>query len=226
MSRPLNVLVACEISGLIRDAFRERGHNAWSVDLLSLDDVPPHWPAQRWPNYHLVGDALEWLRGEWRGTPLGPDGPWDLLIAMPPCTYLTNAGVRWLVRNGKDINPDRWKAMRAGAYLFNEFLRARVEHIAVENPIMHKHAAMWVDRPYDQTLHPWQFWGGEPGCGEVKRTCLWLKNLPPLVPTTPNEPGRVQRVWRMGPSKYRQMDRSLTPIGLAQAMAAQWSKLP
>jgi hypothetical protein len=212
----MNVLIACEISGVIRDAFRMRGHNAWSCDLFGIKDVPPHWPEQRYPAYHLQGDALPLLAGAL---------DWDLLIAMPPCTYLANSGVRWLVRGGKHINPNRWAAMREAANLFNAFLRAPAKHICVENPVMHGHASRLIDYPFTQSFHPWQFWGGRPGQGEVKRTCLHLKGLPKLVPTTPNEPGRITRVHSMGPSKYRQMDRSLTPIGLAHAMAEQWGAL-
>lgn len=218
---PMNVLVWGEISGLIRDEFRKRGHNAWSVDLYDLEDIPPHWPEQIWPNHHLVGDGFHWLTPT---VPLLAGASWDLLIAMPPCTYLANSGVRWLYRKGTRVRfQPRWEAMRDGAAVFKRLLDAPVKKICVENPVMHKHGLQLIGRDYAQTVQPWQFWDGPPGQGEVKRTCFWLKDLPHLVPTTPEETGRIARVHRMGPGVYRQMDRSLTYPGIAQAMAAQWN---
>jgi len=98
-------------------------------------------------------------------------------------------------------------------------LGAPVPRIALENPI--SVISSRIRKP-DQIVHPWQFWAGEPGKGEVKATCLWLKNLPKLVPTTPNETGRIARVWRMGPGPNRSADRARTNPGLALAMAEQW----
>jgi hypothetical protein len=220
----LNVLIGCEISGLIRDEFRALGHNAWSCDLYDIEDVPPHWPQQQWPNYHLTGDVRWWL------DPKNPPDMgrytngrgWDLLIAMPPCTYLANIGVQWLYTRDEQgerrRNPERWAQLDEAAQFFNEMLDAPVPHIAVENPTQHKHAIARIPRRYAQGVQPFQF-----GHAESKATYLWLKNLPPLVPTCIVPPPYTQRVWKMGPGKWRQMDRSLTYPGIAKAMARQWS---
>lgn len=141
-------------------------------------------------------------------------GAWDLLIAHPPCTFLAVSGARWF----KDRQPQQAEAL--------EFVRtlmdAPIRRIAIENPV--SVISSRIRKP-DQTIQPWQFWDGEPGMGEVKRTCLWLKNLPKLVPTTPNETGRIARVWRMGPSPTRSADRARTYPGIARAMAEQWGNL-
>ena len=211
----MRVLVACEISGMIRDAFRRRGHAAWSIDLLGLDDIPPHWPPQEFPQYHLVGNALDWLY------PTRFASQWDLLIAMPPCTVLTNSGVRWLYERGTRRKvPGRWANLLEGAALFNAFYRAKVPRIAVENPVMHRHARELVDGPPSQRIQPYQF-----GHNESKSTCLWLKGLPLLAPTQHVPPPYVHRVHKMGPGPWRQADRSLTYRGIAEAMAEQWGVL-
>lgn len=213
------VLIACEFSGTVRNAFLDRGHDAWSCDLL---------PAEDGSNRHITGDARDYLN----------DG-WDLLIvAHPPCTRLCNSGVRWL--SGPPNNPpdeatsverERWKAMdRAerllimwrllgeGAELFSDFWNAPIDRIAVENPVMHKHAKALIRnyREPAQSVQPWQY-----GHGETKRTCLWLKNLPTLVPTDIVE-GREARVHRMPPGPDRWKERSRFFTGIAEAMADQW----
>lgn len=189
------VLVACEFSGIVRDAFTARGHEAWSVDLL---------PTER-PGLHWEGDVRTVL----------VEG-WDLMIAHPPCTYLANSGVRWLYGGkGTERDPDRWALMEEAAAFFRELLDAPIPRIAVENPIMHRHAG--IRRP-DQLIQPWQF-----GHGETKATGLWLKNLPPLVPTN-IVPERVQRVHLMPPGPERWRERSRTYEGIAAAMAAQWGE--
>ena len=210
-TRVLNVLIGCEISGLIRDEFVARGHNAFSCDLFSLEQVPPYWPKQRFPERHLVGDVRYWAQNRTAGC-------WDLAIFMPPCTYLANSGVRWLYREDGTVAYDRWELMRRGADFFRELLNAPIPHIAVENPVQHRYARERIGVPFTQTVQPWQF-----GHAEVKRTCLWLKNLPPLVPTKIVPPPYHARVWKMGPHEYRQMDRSLTYPGIAKAMADQWT---
>lgn len=133
------------------------------------------------------------------------------MIAHPPCTYLCNSGVRWL-----HSDPERWAKMREGAELFRTLLDAPIPHIAVENPIVHKYAVEIIGRRQDCVVQPWQH--GHP---ETKATCLWLKNLPPLVPTNIVE-GREARVHRLPPSSDRWKLRSTTLPGIASAMAEQW----
>lgn len=200
----LRVLVACEFSGTVRRAFAARGHDAWSCDLLSSDDRS---------NKHIVGDARNLL-----------DDGWDLLIvAHPPCTRLCNSGVRWLSvpPPGKTAEQMR-EELREGAALFSEFWNAPIDRICVENPVMHRHAKVLIENYRDpaQSVQPWQF-----GHGETKRTCFWLKNLPPLTPTNIVE-GREQRVHRMppGPDRWRKRSRFFT--GIAEAMANQWGEFP
>ncbi len=130
----MRVLIACEYSGVVRDAFTARGWDAWSSDLLPSDN----------PGNHHIGDARDLLG----------DG-WDLLIAHPPCTRLCNSGVRWLHER------NLWSDMREAADLFNAFLNAPVPHVAVENPVMHGHARELVGRRADFTVQPWQFGHGE-----------------------------------------------------------------
>lgn len=196
--KPLRILVACEFSGTVRDAFAERGHDAWSCDLLPTEA----------PGNHIVGDARDVLA----------DG-WDMLIAHPPCTYLANSGVRWLYGGkGATKDPSRWALMEGGAALFRSFLNAPIPHIAVENPVMHGHGKKLIGMEQTQTIQPWQF-----GHGEIKATCLWLKGLPPLVPTDIVD-GRTPRVHHASPSPNRWKERSLTLPGIAAAMADQWGR--
>lgn len=202
----MRVLVACEFSGVVREAFRRNGHEAWSCDLLPAEDGSP---------YHFKADITPELRGGLFGA------AWDLLIAHPPCTYLTRAGWRWV--NAPDCatlplkGEPRRQAARAAAEFFNALLDAPIPRIAVENPrpIVH------VNLPASsQIIQPWMF-----GHGERKETHLWLKNLPPLVPTH-IVPGRTARVHREPPSRERWKNRSRTYQGIADAMAAQWGEEP
>lgn len=201
MSRPaLRVLVACEFSGTVRRAFADLGHDAWSCDLL---------PAEDRSNRHIVGDARDLLN----------DG-WDLLmVAHPPCTRLCNSGVRWLSvpPPGRTIEEMR-AGLDEGAALFSAFWNAPIERVCIENPVMHRHAKALIEgyREPAQSVQPWQF--GHP---ETKRTCLWLKGLPALVPTNIVE-GREARVHRMSPGPNRWRERSRFFTGIAQAMASQW----
>ena len=182
--RRLRVLVACEFSGTVRDAFRDRGHHGWSCDLL---------PTAR-PGPHIQGDVLNILHDDW-----------DLLIAHPPCTHLAVSGARWF----KDKQAEQESALE----FVRQLMMAPVPQIALENPV--SIISSRIRKP-DQTIQPWQF-----GHGEVKRTCLWLKNLPKLQPTNIVE-GREARIWRMPPSPERWKLRSVTFPGIAAAMAAQW----
>lgn len=194
------ILVACEFSGTVRRAFAARGFDAWSCDLL---------PAEDRSNKHIIGDARSALA----------DG-WDLLIVChPPCTRLCNSGVRWLHKPpaGKTL-ADLWRDLDDAAALFSAFWNAPIARIAIENPVMHRHAKARITnyQPFAQSIQPWQF--GHP---ESKRTCLWLKNLPPLVPIKIVD-GREQRVFRMPPSPDRWKERSRFFDGVAAAMALQW----
>ena len=200
----MKVLIACEFSGVVRDAFRAKGHDAWSCDFEKC---------LRDSQYHIKTN-VECLR------PLG-ERAWDLMIAHPPCTYLCNSGVRHLYKNGKKENGvdlDRWRKMINAAKFFIRLNSWPVKRIAIENPIPHFHARDWIG-DYTQLIQPWQF-----GHGETKATCLWLKNLPKLKPTNIVE-GRENRIHKMPPSKDRGKLRSIFYTGIAEAMAEQWGDL-
>jgi len=185
--KAMRVLVACEFSGIVRDAFRERGHDAWSCDVLDSER----------PGAHLKGDVLNAL-----------DEGWDLMIAFPPCTHLAVSGARWF-KNKKKEQLD-------AIDFVDVLLGANIPRIALENPI--GVLSTKYQKP-DQIIQPWQF-----GHGEVKATCLWLKNLPKLMPTNIVE-GRTARVHREPPSPDRWKNRSRTLPGIAAAMAEQWGSL-
>lgn len=183
----MRVLVGCEFSGIVRDAFAARGHDAWSCDLL---------PCER-GGKHLCGDVRFWLADNW-----------DLAVVHPPCTHLAVSGARWF----KDKLPEQEAALD----FVRTLLDAPIPRIALENPV--SIISTRIRKP-DQCVQPWWF-----GHGEVKATCFWLKNLPPLVPTK-IVAGRTARVHRMPPSPDRWKERSRTLQGIADAMAAQWSNL-
>ena len=205
------ILVACEYSGIVRRAFRALGHDAWSCDLL---------PAEDGSNYHYCGDVLDILH----------EG-WDLLIvAHPPCTRLCNSGVRWLSKPPAGrTKAELWRELEDGARLFSTLWNADIAHRAIENPVMHKHAKQRITNyaPPAQTIQPWQFGTSEAGPdNETKRTCLWLHNLPPLVPTGTLDGSTARdRVFRMTPGPDRAKERSRFFPGIAAAMAAQWGPL-
>lgn len=199
----MRVLVACENSGRVRQAFRRRGHDAWSCDLE---------PAEDGSEFHYQGDVRPIISG------CAGYVPWDLVIAHPPCTRLTNSGVRWLAER------NLWDDMKDACNFFNLF-KWCAPRVCIENPIPHRYAAERIGK-YTQIIQPWQFWHLDtPGSGEQKSTCLWLRNLPPLVPTTPNEWGRKQSCWLMSPGPSRTRERSRTYHGIADAMAEQWSNV-
>lgn len=202
------VLVACEFSGVVRDAFAAWGWDAWSCDLL---------PTER-PGNHIQKDALEAIK---KLNPL-------LLIAHPPCTYLANSSAKHLYKgmkkeNGKNLH--RWKGMRDGAAFFKALWEADVPHVAVENPIMLPYAKKIIGCGPTQIVQPWMF-----GHREVKATCLWLKNLPPLIPTNDVKAETMAlpyaeraKVHYASPGPDRWKERSRTLTGLAEAMAEQWT---
>jgi len=191
----MRVLIACEMSGRVRDAFKALGHDAWSCDILPTEVA----------GNHIQGDALEVMT--WG---------WDLMIAHPPCTYLSNAGARHLYPKGQ-LNPDRLAKGLSAKELFMGLLNAPIEKICVENPIPSK---VFNLPQYGQVIQPWEY--GHPFS---KKTCLWLKNLPPLMPTDivgKTESTKVPGNWFNKGGKQRQINRSVTFQGIADAMAAQW----
>jgi hypothetical protein len=206
MKRGYDVLVACEFSGIVRDAFRDEGYNAVSIDLQETESDSEN---------HIQGNVLELLKH--RGN------EFELMIAHPPCTYLCNSGVRWLYER-----EERWQDMINASVFFRKLLRCdKLPHIAVENPVMHKWAkrTIGIDEypdEYRQTIQPWQF--GEP---EKKAICLWLKNLPKLEPTEVirDEDKREAKVHKMPPGEERSKKRSRFFEGVAQAMAKQWGQV-
>jgi hypothetical protein len=200
MSRPMRVLVACEFSGTVRDAFLAAGHDAISCDILPTEVPGPH---HKGDVFDIIGDGF------------------DLMVAHPPCTYLANSGFFHVYRTAtkdpdKLVGHARWKALIEGAVFFRRLLEADIPRIAIENPVMVSWAKLIIGRGQDQTIQPWQF-----GHGEVKATGLWLKNLPPLLPTE-IVPGREARVHRMPPGPERSKARSVFYPGIAEAMAHQW----
>jgi len=179
----VKVLVACEYSGRVRDAFIKNGHDAISCDLLPSDSPGPHYQEDV-RNIRL--------------------NQFDMLISFPPCTYICCSGTRWHSGTAKQKE----------ALEFIRFLMdTDVPRIAIENPV--GVISTHIRKP-DQIIQPWQF-----GHGETKATCLWLKNLPKLIPTDIVS-GRIPRIHRMSPSTNRAKLRSLTYQGIANAMADQW----
>ena len=199
----MRVLVACEYSATVRDAFRAKGHDAWSCDFLPTDGDP---------QWHHEGDITGILYGDW-----------DMLIAHPPCTYMANSGVTWLHKD-----PGRWAKLDGAAYFFKELWDAPIKRIAIENPIMHKYAKERIGgMKQTQTIQPYQF-----GHLEQKATCLWLKGLPALQPTSDLKAetkalpaNQRQRLHYLPPSADRWKLRSTTYKGIAEAMADQWGKM-
>jgi hypothetical protein len=182
----MKILVACEYSGTVRDAFLRLGHDAISCDILPSDTEGPHYQ----------GDVLDII-----------DNGFDMMIAHPPCTHLAVSGARHFA--AKRANGLQQKAIDFVRILMD----SNIYKIAIENPISIISTAI---RKPDQIIHPWQF-----GHGETKSTCLWLRNLPLLVPTDIVD-GREPRIHRLPPSPDRWKIRSRTYQGIADAMAEQW----
>ena len=192
----MKVLIACEYSGRVRDAFLAAGHDAMSCDLLPTDSPGPHYQ----------GDVFDII----------PDG-WDLMVAHPPCTYLSVSGMHWTTRGLRDA-----KLTEDALAFVQRLMDAPIERIAIENPI--SVISSRIRKP-DQIIQPWWF-----GHDASKKTCLWLKNLPLLQPTDmlPGDAktGRANQTAsgqnKLPPSKDRWKIRSETYAGIANAMAAQW----
>ena len=197
----MRVLVACENSGVVSRAFRDRGHIAWSLDLLDTEGDP---------SWHIKGDVRHVL-----------DSQWDLLIAHPPCTYLSVSGMHWTTRGLRD------PALTEDALSFVKLLMGlKIPKSCVENPV--SIISSRIRKP-DQIIQPYEF-----GHDASKKTCLWLKGLPKLIPTQYIPPRIVdgKKRWsnqtdsgqnRLGPSADRWKERSKTYQGIADAMASQWS---
>jgi hypothetical protein len=196
----MNILIACEYSGTVRDAFIRAGHNAMSCDLLPTDAPGPHYE----------GDVFDII-----------NNGWDMMIAHPPCTYLSVSGMHWTARGLRDP-----QLTEDALDFVSRLMAASIPRIAIENPI--SVISSRIRKP-DQIINPWQF-----GHDASKRTCLWLKNLPLLTPTNIIEPRIVngKKRWanqtdsgqnRLPPSEDRWKIRSETYEGIAQAMATQWN---
>tara|TARA_R110000772_G_C13100639_1_gene419670 strand:+ start:41 stop:688 length:648 start_codon:yes stop_codon:yes gene_type:complete len=206
----MKILIACEYSGVVRDAFIKQGHDAISCDLLPTDVDGPHY---RGPVTDILNDG------------------WDMMIAHPPCTYLSVSGNRWLYNEDGSRNTERWDNRAEALDFVGLLMNALIERIAVENPV--SVISSEIRKP-DQIIQPWQF-----GDEAQKTTCLWLKNLPKLKPTkivgkgefTTFKSGKRHPRWyadALATAKTkaeRQKLRSLTFQGIADAMAKQWGKI-
>ena len=194
----MKVLIACEFSGAVRDAFLKLGHDAMSCDIIPTDVPGPHYQ----------GNVLDVLN----------DG-WDLMIAHPPCTYLSNAGARFLYPKGILNNERLQKGLQAKEF-FMTLYNANISKICIENPTP---STVFELPKYSQTIQPYEY-----GHKVQKRTNLWLKNLPKLFPTNIVEERQSSKVpgnWFNKGGKDRQKNRAKTFQGIADAMAEQWGKL-
>lgn len=209
------VLIACEFSGAVRQAFRRRGIDAWSCDII---------PGEPQSCFHMQRDVLELLKYRW-----------DLLVCHPPCTYLTVSNNRAMTHGCREYTAEEGELLRQGAVdFFYQFVNTQCDRVCIENPIG---IMSTLYRKPDQIIQPWMF--GHP---ETKATCLWLKGLKPLVPTNIVEPDymrnadggyyrdksgkRYSRIhFLSGRSPDRSKIRSITYLGIAEAMAAQWGPL-
>jgi hypothetical protein len=203
----MKILIACEYSGRVRDAFRDKGHDAWSCDILPTEG------REEYNQYHYQQDVFEVI-----------NFGWDMMIAFPPCTHLSVMGaVHWKREGRKELQQD-------ACQFFMNLYNASIKHIAIENPVGYMNTAF---RKPDQIIQPYQF-----GFPTKKRTCLWLKSLPKLMPTNVVEPipsGYYKTGRKAGKPFYwvdgnanpkdRQKIRSMTFEGIALAMADQWSNL-
>lgn len=204
----MRVLVACEYSGIVRDAFAALGHDAMSCDILPTESAGQHYQ----------GDVFDVL-----------DDGWDLMVAHPPCTYLTNAANGSLFKltpskTGALVGPARWPALIDGALFFKALLDAPIPQVAIENPRMNPNAVKIIGRNRDQAIQPYEF-----GHLEQKETGLWLRGLPPLMGTEDVKAATMAlpyaeraKVHSMGPSEDRGKLRSRFFEGVAAAMALQW----
>ncbi len=198
-SNPKRVLIACEFSGVIREAFRKKGHNAWSCDLLPSEDNS---------EFHIQGDIQDIELANI-----------DILIAHPPCTFMCNSGVSWLHKED-----DRWEQLRIANEFFNYLWKSDVPHICIENPIPHKYALL---PPYTQIIQPYQFGHLErkATCLWLKNLpkLETTRNVEDEMKKLPKR--EQQKIHYMSPGPERWKKRSRTFEGIANAMAEQWGKL-
>lgn len=193
----MKILVACEESQTVCKAFRDKGHEAYSCDISPCSGGHPEW--------HIQGDVTPLLKQKW-----------DMIIAHPPCTYLSNAGAVHLYPKGV-LNIDRYNTGLKAKEFFMQFLNCDCEKVCVENPVPSK---VFELPQYNQIIQPYQF--GHPFS---KKTCLWLKGLPPLKPTNILEEYQSTKIagnWFNKGGKDRQKNRSKFWEGIADAMADQW----
>ena len=211
------ILIACEESQAITKAFRKLGYNAYSCDLLPCSGGHPEW--------HIQGDAIAEAYS----------GKYDMMIAHPPCTYLAVSGARWLYNKDGSRNEERYENQAEALDFVQQLMNAPIEHIAIENPI--SVISSHIRKP-DQIVHPYMF-----GDKASKSTCLWLKNIPKLIPTDIVEKGEfVEWIGKNGKKKRqakwyydalaqaktpeeRRTLRSKTFQGMADAIADQWSRV-
>ena len=209
----MNVLVACEESQAVCIELRKKGHEAYSCDIIDCSGGHPEWPIKQ--------DVVPLLNGNCTfhtcdGGKHVINGRWDMIIAFPPCTYLTNAGARFLYPKGV-LNEERLKLGLEAKEFFMHFYNADCEKICIENPTPSR---VYELPKYTQVIQPWMF--GHP---VQKRTCLWLKGLEPLKPTEIVEERQSSKVpgnWFNKGGKERQKNRAKTFPGIAKAMAEQW----
>lgn len=211
----MKVLVACEESQRVCTAFRERGHEAYSCDVQDESGGHPEW--------HIKGDVLPLLNGDCEfitqgGQKVRIDGQWDMIIAHPPCTYLSNAGARFLYPK-KELNEDRLRKGIVASHFFMAFYYADCKRICIENPIP---SSVYMLPKYSQTIQPYYF-----GVPLKKKTCLWLKGLEKLRPTNllneeETQSTKIAGNWFNKGGKERQKNRAKTFSQIADAMAEQW----
>lgn len=214
----MKILIACEESQRVCIAFREKGHEAYSCDIQECSGGHPEW--------HILGDVLPILNGDcvfktMDGTSHKISGKWDMIIAHPPCTYISNAGARHLYKRGV-LQEERYKKGIKAKEFFMKFINADCNKIAVENPIP---STVFQLPKYSQIIQPYEY--GHPF---KKKTCLWLKNLPKLNPTNlipleQCESTKIAGNWYNKGGKDRQKNRAKTFEGIAAAMAEQWGQL-
>lgn len=193
----MKILLACEESQVVCKAFRAKGHEAYSCDILPCSGGHPEW--------HIQGDVLPELEKDW-----------EMVIAFPPCTHLAVSGAAWFEQKRKDGRQQQ------GIDFFMKFTNLKCEKVAIENPVGIMSS---VYRKPDQIIQPWMF-----GHDTTKKTCLWLKGLPPLQPTKIVSPeykicadGKKYPLWHIHTGKGKSVERSKTFQGIADAMAEQWS---
>lgn len=200
----MRIIIGCEESQTICKEFRKFGHEAYSCDLIECSGGHPEW--------HLQGNVLDYLEQDWQ-----------MGIFHPPCTFIANSGARWLFEK-----EGRWKQLDEACEFFKKLLFAPIEKICVENPLPHKWGLEKIGIKYSQKVQPYYF-----GDKQKKGTCLWLKNLPMLIPTTPDlkppkdktELKKWEMIWRMPPSADQKRLRSKTFTGMAKAIAEQWGSV-